>query len=107
MGRLSPVSPLPRAAAGKISRLALGEWDFAQGFHTGQPMTAAEASQKLGALGIEADVILHVRDVSHEDTEAQSQDVECVLTALGIDPGLRPENLSPADYVRIAQALTA
>ena len=23
--------------------------------------------------------------------------------ALGIDPGLRPENLSPADYVRIAR----
>jgi GTP-binding protein HflX len=35
---------------------------------------------------IEADVILHVRDVSHEDTEAQSQDVENVLAALGIDP---------------------
>ena len=28
---------------------------------------------------IEADVILHVRDVSHEDTEAQSHDVEEVL----------------------------
>ena len=28
---------------------------------------------------IEADVILHVRDVSHEDTEAQSHDVEQVL----------------------------
>jgi GTP-binding protein HflX len=35
---------------------------------------------------IEADVILHVRDVSHEDTEAQSRDVEEVLGALGIDP---------------------
>src|SRR6185369_15456806 len=35
---------------------------------------------------IEADVILHVRDVSHEDTEAQSRDVEEVLRALGIDP---------------------
>jgi GTP-binding protein HflX len=34
---------------------------------------------------IEADVILHVRDVSHEDTEAQSRDVEDVLGALGID----------------------
>jgi len=34
---------------------------------------------------IEADVILHVRDVSHEDTEAQSHDVEEVLSALGID----------------------
>jgi GTP-binding protein HflX len=36
---------------------------------------------------IEADVILHVRDVSHEDTEAQSRDVAEVLDALGIDPG--------------------
>jgi GTP-binding protein HflX len=35
---------------------------------------------------VEADVILHVRDVAHEDTEAQSKDVEQVLTALGIDP---------------------
>jgi len=34
---------------------------------------------------IEADIILHVRDVSHEDAEAQSQDVENVLRQLGID----------------------
>jgi GTP-binding protein HflX len=33
---------------------------------------------------IEADVILHVRDVSHEDTAAQSRDVEKVLAELGI-----------------------
>jgi GTPase len=33
---------------------------------------------------IEADLILHVRDVSHEDTEAQSVDVEDVLRELGI-----------------------
>ena len=36
---------------------------------------------------IEADVILHVRDVSHEDTEAQSHDVEKVLAELGIEAG--------------------
>src|SRR3954447_5892726 len=35
---------------------------------------------------IEADVILHVRDVSHEDTEAQSHDVAEVLRQLGIEP---------------------
>ncbi len=34
---------------------------------------------------IEADVILHVRDVSHEDTAAQSHDVERVLGELGIE----------------------
>ena len=33
---------------------------------------------------IEADLILHVRDVSHEDAEAQSFDVEEVLSQLGI-----------------------
>ncbi len=35
---------------------------------------------------IEADVILHVRDVSHEDAEAQLHDVEKILHELGIDP---------------------
>jgi GTP-binding protein HflX len=34
---------------------------------------------------LEADVILHVRDVSHEDTEAQAADVAGVLKDLGID----------------------
>jgi len=33
---------------------------------------------------IEADVILHVRDVSHDDSGAQSKDVETVLAELGI-----------------------
>jgi GTPase len=35
---------------------------------------------------IEADIILHVRDVSHDDTEAQSHDVRQVLDELGIEP---------------------
>ncbi len=35
---------------------------------------------------IEADIILHVRDVSHDDTEAQSHDVRQVLGELGIEP---------------------
>ncbi len=34
---------------------------------------------------IEADAILHVRDVSHEDTDAQSHDVGKVLAELGIE----------------------
>ena len=34
---------------------------------------------------LEADVILHVRDISHEDSEAQEQDVEAVLRQLGIE----------------------
>ena len=35
---------------------------------------------------VSADVILHVRDVSHGDTEAQAADVEAILKELGIDP---------------------
>ncbi len=34
---------------------------------------------------LEADIILHVRDVSHAETEAQAQDVNRVLNELGID----------------------
>jgi GTP-binding protein HflX len=41
---------------------------------------------------LEADLILHVRDISHPDTEAQKTDVESVLRALGlaseVDAGL-------------------
>jgi GTPase len=36
---------------------------------------------------IEADAILHVRDMSHGDTEAQSHDVGKVLAELGIEAG--------------------
>ena len=35
---------------------------------------------------IEADVLLHVRDVSHGETDAQAGDVAVVLRELGIDP---------------------
>jgi GTP-binding protein HflX len=35
---------------------------------------------------IEADVILHVRDISHEDTQAQSADVAAILRDLGVEP---------------------
>ncbi|NOD46429.1 MULTISPECIES: GTPase HflX [unclassified Ruegeria] len=32
-----------------------------------------------------ADLIVHVRDISHEETDAQAQDVETILTSLGVD----------------------
>jgi len=35
---------------------------------------------------IEASIILHVRDISHKDTEAQAADVAEVLKQLGLDP---------------------
>ena len=34
---------------------------------------------------IEADLILHVRDISHSESDSQARDVEAVLTDLGID----------------------
>jgi len=34
----------------------------------------------------EADIIIHVRDCAHEDTEAQAEDVAAILRELGIDP---------------------
>ncbi|MEO5337690.1 MAG: GTPase HflX [Magnetospirillum sp. WYHS-4] len=36
----------------------------------------------------EADIVLHVRDASHPDAEAQRQDVEDVLKELGLEPSL-------------------
>ncbi|WP_394108861.1 GTPase HflX [Xanthobacter autotrophicus] len=35
---------------------------------------------------LEADLILHVRDISHPDTDAQAADVSDVLEDLGVDP---------------------
>jgi len=35
---------------------------------------------------VEADLVVHVRDVSHGDTEAQASDVTKILRELGIDP---------------------
>ena len=61
---------------------------------------------------IEADIILHVRDMSHEETEAQAQDVEEVLRELGIDPDDRRaadrglEQDRPARRRRRARACT-
>ena len=41
---------------------------------------------------IVADVILHVRDISHEDAQAQLQDVENILRQLGIEPHGEPNH---------------
>src|ERR1041385_6969577 len=35
---------------------------------------------------MQADIILHVRDISHDDADAQHRDVDTVLRQLGIDP---------------------
>ncbi len=35
---------------------------------------------------VSADLLIHVRDIAHPDTEAQRADVEAVLTEIGVDP---------------------
>ena len=41
---------------------------------------------------IEADVLLHVRDISHVDTQAQAADVNTILRELGIDDAIDGEH---------------
>jgi GTPase len=57
------------------------------GFISDLPTTLVAAFRATLEEVVAADVILHVRDVSHDDSEAQSQDVETVLRQLGIEPG--------------------
>jgi GTP-binding protein HflX len=56
------------------------------GFISDLPTTLVAAFRATLEEVIEANLILHVRDVAHEDAEAQSGDVEVVLEELGVDP---------------------
>src|SRR5712675_2482192 len=56
------------------------------GFISDLPTTLVAAFRATLEEVVAADVILHVRDVSHEDSEAQSQDVEIVMRQLEIEP---------------------
>jgi len=56
------------------------------GFISDLPTMLVAAFRATLEEGIEADIILHVRDATHEDTAAQAHDVEEVLRALDIDP---------------------
>jgi GTP-binding protein HflX len=55
------------------------------GFISDLPTTLIAAFRATLEEVIEADIILHVRDISHPDTEAQQRDVSDVLRELGID----------------------
>jgi GTP-binding protein HflX len=59
------------------------------GFISDLPTTLVAAFRATLEEVIEADIILHVRDMSHDDTSAQSHDVEKVLGELGIEPNDR------------------
>jgi GTP-binding protein HflX len=49
---------------------------------------------------LEADLILHVRDIAHPETEAQAADVETILTGLGVGEGVpRIEVWNKADLL--------
>jgi GTP-binding protein HflX len=55
------------------------------GFISNLPTTLVAAFRATLEEVVEADLILHVRDISHPETHAQFQDVEVVLSDLGID----------------------
>src|SRR5262252_1916122 len=56
------------------------------GFISDLPTTLVAAFRATLEEVIEADLILHVRDISHEETDNQAHDVEQVLRQLGIEP---------------------
>lgn len=55
------------------------------GFISGLPTELVAAFRATLEEVHEADIIIHVRDISHVDSEAQNEDVHKVLTTLGID----------------------
>jgi GTP-binding protein HflX len=55
------------------------------GFVADLPTTLVAAFRATLEEVSEADLILHVRDIAHEDSEAQAADVAAVLSELGID----------------------
>lgn len=56
------------------------------GFISNLPTTLVAAFRATLEEVVNADVILHVRDISHRESEAQKADVDHVLGELGIDP---------------------
>jgi len=56
------------------------------GFIADLPTTLVAAFRATLEEVVEADVILHVRDIAAEQTEAQKRDVDSVLEELGVDP---------------------
>ena len=59
------------------------------GFISDLPTTLVAAFRATLEEVLEADVILHVRDISHMETSAQKEDVELVLSELGLSEARR------------------
>lgn len=66
------------------------------GFITDLPTQLVAAFRATLEEVLEADLVVHVRDISHPDSEAQKQDVESVLDELGIDAADREARLIEA-----------
>lgn len=77
---LDPTMREVRLASGR--RIILSD---TVGFISDLPTTLVAAFRATLEEVIEADLILHVRDISHPETDAQARDVESVLADLGID----------------------
>lgn len=56
------------------------------GFISDLPTTLIAAFRATLEEVLEADIVLHVRDISHPESAAQAGDVAAVLTELGLDP---------------------
>ena len=63
------------------------------GFITDLPTSLVAAFRATLEEVLAADLIVHVRDISHPDAAAQKRDVETVLTELGVDAGDREARL--------------
>ncbi len=76
----------PTARALKLPHGARVMLSDTVGFISDLPTQLVAAFRATLEDAIEADVLLHVRDVAHEDTQAQAADVQGILRDLGIDP---------------------
>jgi GTP-binding protein HflX len=82
------------------------------GFIADLPTTLVAAFRATLEEVVEADVILHVRDIASEQTETQKQDVQSVLEELGVDPSPgagrvievwnKADLLTPEDHAALA-----
>jgi GTPase len=63
------------------------------GFISELPTTLVAAFRATLEEVVAADLILHVRDISHPETEAQRRDVEAVLGELGVDAAAADANI--------------
>lgn len=56
---------------------------------------------------LEADLVLHVRDISHPETEAQNRDVQAVLTELGLEAVVEEGLLEALNKIDLVEDLGA